>query len=86
MISDFIKSIFSQSHNEGLMFNRVLFKLLMLILGSSYSAATKDMMAKMRTNGDTVVCLSRKHCGKRRYCWSQAISAFPTMFSKAVCC
>ena len=27
-----------------------------------------DMMAKIWTNGDTVICLSRKHCGKRRNC------------------
>ena len=25
----------------------------------------------------------RKHCGKRRKCWSPAFSPFPTMFSKA---
>ena len=26
--------------------------------------------------------ISRKHCGKRRKCWSPAFSPFPTMFSK----
>ena len=58
----------------------------MPILGSSSSAATKDMMSKILTNGDTLFCLSRKHCGKRRNCSLRAISSFPTMFSKALCC
>ena len=57
-----------------------------LILGSPNSAANKDMMSKTWTNGDTFICLSRKHCGKRRNCSLRAISPFPTMFSKAVCC
>ena len=57
----------------------------MPILGSSNSAANKDMMAKIWTNGDMIIWLSRKHCGKRRNCSLQAISPFPTMFSKAVC-
>ena len=26
--------------------------------------------------------MGRKHCGKRRKCWSPAFSLFPTMFSK----
>ena len=56
------------------------------VLGSSNSAANKDMMAKIWTHGDTINCLSKKHCGKRRNCSLQAISPFPTMFSKAVCC
>ena len=38
------------------------------ILGSSRSAADKDMMAKIWTNGDTIICFSRKHCGRRRNC------------------
>ena len=50
------------------------------------SAANKDMMAKLCTNGDTIICLLRKNCGKRRNCSLRAISPFPTMFSKAVCC
>ena len=37
-------------------------------------------------NGDKILWLSRKHCGKRRNCSWRAISSFPTMFSKAVCC
>ena len=42
----------------------------MPILGSSSSAANKDMMAKIWTEWDTIICLSRKHCGKWRYCSS----------------
>ena len=38
------------------------------ILGSPSSAADKDMITKIWTNGDTIFCLSRKHCGKRRNC------------------
>ena len=57
----------------------------MPILGSSNSAAKKDVMAKLWTNGDTIICLSRKHCGKRKNCSLRAISPFPTMFSKVVC-
>ena len=33
----------------------------MQILGASNSAANKDMMSKMWTNGDTIIWLSRKH-------------------------
>ena len=36
----------------------------MPILGSSNSAANKDMMLKIWTNGNTITLLSRKHCGK----------------------
>ena len=38
----------------------------MPILGSSNSEAKKDMMEKIWINGDTFICASRKHCGKRR--------------------
>ena len=37
-------------------------------LGSSNSAANKDMMSKILTNEDTNFWLSRKHRGKRRNC------------------
>ena len=57
----------------------------MPILGSSNSMANKDMKSKIKTNGDTVIWLSWKYCWKNRNC-SLAISPFPTMFSKAVCC
>ena len=38
------------------------------------------------TNGNTITQLSRKHFGKRRSCSLRAMSLFPTMFLKAVCC
>ena len=57
----------------------------MPILAASNSATNEDRMAKIWTKGDTIICLSRKHCGKRRNCSLRAISPFPTMFSKAVC-
>ena len=57
----------------------------MQISDSSNSAANKDMMSKIWTNGDTNILLSRKHCGKRRNCSYHASSPFPTKFSKAVC-
>ena len=53
------------------------------ILGSASSAANRDMMAKIWTNEDTIICLSRKQCGKRRNCSFRAMSPFLTMFSKA---
>ena len=40
----------------------------MPILGSSNSAANKDVMSQKMTNGDTIFRLSRKNCGKRRNC------------------
>ena len=46
-------------------------------LGPSNSAANKDMMSKIGTNGDTINLFSRKHCGKRRNCSLRAISHFP---------
>ena len=58
----------------------------MPIINSSHSVGNKDMMSKIWTNGDTVTWLGRKCCGKRRNCSLRAISSFPTMFSKAVCC
>ena len=54
----------------------------MPILGSFNSAANKDMMSKLLTNGDSVFWLSRKHCGKRRNCLLRAISSFPQYFQK----
>ena len=58
----------------------------MLILGSSSSAANKDMRAKIWTNGDTDIYLNKKHCGKWRNCLLRAVSPFSTMFLKTVCC
>ena len=48
----------------------------MPILGSSNSAANKDMTSKTWTNGNTIVRLSRKHSGKRRNCSFWAIFFF----------
>ena len=58
----------------------------MPILGSPNSVANKDMKSKILTNWDEIILFSRKHCGKRRNCSLRAISSFPTMFSKTVCC
>ena len=58
----------------------------MPISASSNSAANKDLIAEIWTNGDAIICLSGKHCGQRRNCSLRAISPFPTVFSKAVCC
>ena len=41
----------------------------MQILGSPNSTANRDMMSEILTNGDTFICVSIKHCGKRRNCW-----------------
>ena len=38
----------------------------MPVLDFSNSAANKDILLKILTNGDTISCLSRKHCGKRK--------------------
>ena len=53
----------------------------MLSLGSSNSAANKDRMSKILTNGGYNF-LSRKHCGKRRKCLLLAISSFSQYFQK----
>ena len=59
----------------------------MPISGSSNSAANKDMMSKILAYGGYKFSdLVEKHCGKRRNCSLRAISSFPTMFSRAVCC
>ena len=58
----------------------------MSILGSSNSAANENVMWKKLNKWDTIIWLSRKHCGKRRNCSLRAISSFPIMFSKTVCC
>ena len=34
------------------------------------------MMAKIWINGDTIICSSRKYCGKKRNCLSQAKGEF----------
>ena len=58
----------------------------MAILGSTNSAANKRYDVKNMDKWGYNYLMGRKHCGKRRNCSLQAISSFPTMFSKAVCC
>ena len=56
----------------------------MPILGSSNSAAKKDMMAKIWTNRDTIVCLSRKNIVGEKgkiACYEQFL-LFPQCFQK----
>ena len=36
--------------------------------GCSILESNIDMMSKILTNRDTIFCLGRKHCGKRRNC------------------
>ena len=54
----------------------------MPILGSTANKYDTKTMDKQ----GTIIGMSRKHCGKRRNCSLRAISSFPTIFSKAVCC
>ena len=83
----FPKAIFDQAHQKHLTFrNRINPLPDMLISGFSNSAANKRKMSKIWANGDTIFRLGRKHPGKRRNCSLRAISPFPTMFSKVVCC
>ena len=39
-------------------------------------------MTKCDANAKICFGKGRKHCGKRRKCWSPAFCPFPTMFSK----
>ena len=41
----------------------------MPILGFTNSAANKDMIAKIWTYGDTIICSSEKHSEKSGNCW-----------------
>ena len=78
-----VSSIFFFSHNDFSFFNPLPD---MPILGSSNSAANKDIMSEIWTNGDTIIFLTRKHRGKRRNYSLRPISPFLTMFSKAAYC
>ena len=51
-------------------------------LGSSNSAANKDIISKVLTKGDTIFWLSWKWCRKRKNWSLRAISSFPAMFQK----
>ena len=54
----------------------------MPILGFSNSGTNTDM-SEIWTNGDTIICLSRKHCGKRReIARHEQFLLFPQCFQK----
>ena len=60
-------SLFSSlSYHKIMLFGRVNPLTDMPILVSSNSSANTDMMSQIWTDGDIVIRLSRKHCGKRR--------------------
>ena len=82
----FLKLSLSGSLKVRIVWQRVNSLPNMPILRSTNSVANKDLMLKIWTNGDTIIWLSRKHCEKGRNCLLRAISHFPTLFSKAVCC
>ena len=52
----------------------------MLILGSSNSAANKDIMSEIWTNGYTVICLSRNIVGKGEIARYEQFLLFPLRF------
>ena len=52
------------------------------ILDSSKLKVFADDNFKFDENGQRVLQMGRKHCGKRRNCSLRAISPFPTVFSK----
>ena len=54
----------------------------MPILCSSNSAANKDMMSNIWTNGDSIIWLSKKHGGKRRNLHYEEFLLFPQCFQK----
>ena len=54
----------------------------MPFLGSSNSAANKDMIAKIWTNGDAIICTRRKHCGKGEIARYEQFLLFPQCFQK----
>ena len=74
----------SEIHETSYETSNYALYLICQFLGSSSSAANKDIMSKIWTSGETSIWPSRKHCGKRRNCLLPAISPFPTMFSKAL--
>ena len=54
----------------------------MPILGSSKSAANKDMMAKVWTNGDTINCLSKNIVEKGEIACYEQFLLFSQCFQK----
>ena len=58
-------------------------------LGSSNSAANKDMMSKILANGDYRQFsdwVEKKNVGKEEIACSKQLLLLPHFFSKAVCC
>ena len=56
----------------------------MPILGSPNSAADKDMMAKIWTNRDTIVCLSRKNWKKEKLLGTSNFSFSHNVFGSSL--
>ena len=89
----YLQNVWPKIYNSSFIFGSAIINFMvsltplphMPILGSSDSAENEDTMSKIWINRDTMIWLSRKHCGKRRNCSLWAISSFSTMFSKAVC-
>ena len=54
----------------------------MPIFSTSNLAANKDMMAKIWTNGDTIICLSRNIVGKEKNACHEQFIIFPQSFQK----
>ena len=55
------------------------------MLRASSSAVNKDMMSKVRTNGDTIIWLSRKKWEKEKLLVTRNVS-FSHYCFKSVCC
>ena len=72
----YLNRVLTDAHLYNLL---TLYLIGQLIIGYFNSAANK-----YGQNGDTNICLSRKHCGKRRNYSLGPIPPFPTKFSKAV--
>ena len=52
----------------------------MSIFGSSSSARNEDVNAKIWTNEDTIICLSRKYCGKGEIAQDEQFLLLPQCF------
>ena len=48
--------------------------------------AFSRLQNKCNSKTKVLFVMGRKHCGKRRKCWSPAFSPFPAMFSKGFFC
>ena len=54
----------------------------MLTLPNEKNSKHLQMTKQMLTKNCNWFLKGRKHCGKRRKCWSLVFSPFPTMFSE----